>query len=396
MKPSLSLKFLEGVTEKLREENDDLRKQVESLRDVVGSLQSEVQALQMVVSENIERREAVETGLVSVEQACTNIQETQSKLSSAVELQAQYSRKSTLLLSGRAIPAFREGEHTRSTVLTLLKEFLGMDVHPRAITACHRLRNKSVILVRFADMDERMAVYRQRTSPKKQGLLVHESLTNERLAVIKILQKLHKPKESSPFQSYYTSSGRIFIRLTNSPKALELFVGTTEKDILDICKRSKGKDHSSSSKVLPPGASSLRQADASDRSDPSQQDPTNAPTGGKNGCQSSVKHPNTVQGIASETPKVRNDKPGASGGCVAEGGTTKVSPSGPKVSDDQSTNPDPRNPAAVEHPAPSASCEVHDHSHTVNPQTSANPEVEVTPKTSPVTQTDSAPIGNLG
>ena len=263
MKPNLSLKFLEGVTEKLREENDDLRKQVESLREVVGSLQSEVQALQMVVSENIERREAVETGLVSVEQACANIQETQSKLSSAVELQAQYSRKSTLLLSGRAIPAFREGEHTRSTVLTLLKEFLGMDVHPRAITACHRLRNKSVILVRFADMDERMAVYRQRTSPKKQGLLVHESLTNERLAVIKILQKLHKPKESSPFQSYYTSSGRIFIRLANSSKALELSVGTSEKDILDICKRSKVRGPSSG-KVIPPRASSLRQGDTSD------------------------------------------------------------------------------------------------------------------------------------
>ena len=109
MKPNISLKFLEEVTEKLREENDDLRKQVESLREVVGSLQSEVQALQMVVSENIERREAVETGLVSVEQACVSIQETQSKLSSAVELQAQYSRKSTLLLSGRAIPAYREG-----------------------------------------------------------------------------------------------------------------------------------------------------------------------------------------------------------------------------------------------------------------------------------------------
>ena len=109
MKPNLSLNFLEEVTEKLREENDDLRKQVESLWEIVKSLQSEVQALQMVVSENIERREAVKTGLVSVEQACVNIQETQSKLSSAVELQAQYSRKSTLLLSGRAIPAYREG-----------------------------------------------------------------------------------------------------------------------------------------------------------------------------------------------------------------------------------------------------------------------------------------------
>ena len=246
MKPNLSLKFLEGVTEKLREENSDLKKEVESLREVVGSLQNELQALSIVVSENIERREAVETSLVAVEQSCSDLQEAQSKMSSAIELQAQYSRKNTLLLAGKAIPGFQDGENTRMIVVTLLKEFLGLDIHPRAITACHRLRNKSIILVRFADLDERMSVYSQRLSPKKRGLLIHESLTNERLAVIHTLQKLHKPRETSPFLSYYTSMGRIFIRLADpagrkAVKTVELAVGTTEKDILDICERHKVK-----------------------------------------------------------------------------------------------------------------------------------------------------------
>ena len=163
------MKFLEGVTDKLKEENVDLRREVESLKGEIGSLRGELQALQMIVSENMERREAVETGLVAVEQACTDLQESQAKLTSAAEIQEQYSRKTTLLLSGRAIPAFRENERTRFTVVMLLKDFLGMDIHPRAITACHRLRNKSVILVRFADLDERMAVYRQRLSPIKKG-----------------------------------------------------------------------------------------------------------------------------------------------------------------------------------------------------------------------------------
>ena len=122
------------------------------MKDTVKSLQSELQALQIIVSENIERREAVETGLVAVEQSCSDLQGVQGKLSSALELQAQYSRKSTLLLSGRAIPAFKEGEHSCLAVIALLKEYLGIDVHPRAVTACHRLQNKSVILVRFADM----------------------------------------------------------------------------------------------------------------------------------------------------------------------------------------------------------------------------------------------------
>ena len=251
MKPNLSLKFLEGVTEKLKEENSDLKKEVESLREIVGSLQNELQALSIVVSENIERREAVETGLVAIEQSCSDLQDKQKKMSSAIELQAQYSRKNTLLLAGKAIPGFQDGENTRMTVVSLLKEYLGLDIHPRAITACHRLRNKSIILVRFADLDERMTVYSQRLSPKKRGLLIHESLTNERLAVIHTLQKLHKSRETSPFLSYYTSMGRIFIRLADptgrkAAKTVELAVGVTEKGILEICEHHKVKKTASS------------------------------------------------------------------------------------------------------------------------------------------------------
>ena len=254
-KPNLSLKFLEGVTEKLREENEDLRKELGSLRGVVSSLKGELQTLQIIVSENIERREAVETNLVGIEQTCSDLQDTQAKMSSAIELQVQYSRKSTLLLTGRAIPAFKEGEHTRSSVVGLLKEYLGMDIHPRAITACHRLRNKGTILVRFADLDERMAVYRQRLSPRKQGLLVHESLTNERLAVIRILQRLHKTTDGSPFLSYFTSMGKIFIRLADSPKAkvVELAVGTTERDILTICERHRERRRTGGPTKAPSG-----------------------------------------------------------------------------------------------------------------------------------------------
>ena len=241
MKPNLSLKFLEGVTEKLREENSDLRKEVESLRGVVGSLEQELRTLSIIVSENIERREAVETSLVAVEQNYTDL-ENQRKMSTAIELQAQYSRKNTLLLTGSAIPTFVHGQITRQIVVGLLREYLGLEVHLRAITACHRLSNRSTILVRFADLDERMAVYRQRMSPKKRGLLIHESLTNERLAVIRILQKLHRSRETSPFASYHTSMGRIFIRLNDparpgSFKTLELHVGVTESEILDICGR---------------------------------------------------------------------------------------------------------------------------------------------------------------
>ena len=104
--PNLSLKFLDGAVDKLREENSDLRKEIESLRGVVGSLEQELRTLSTIVSENIERREAVETSLVAAEQNYSDLLENQRKMSSAIELQAQYSRENTLLLAGSAVPTF--------------------------------------------------------------------------------------------------------------------------------------------------------------------------------------------------------------------------------------------------------------------------------------------------
>lgn len=266
MKQTLSLKYLEGQIDILKEENTGLKKEIGSLKDEVVSLKQELQGLQIVVSENIERREAVETGLVSVEQACSDLQDQQSKIVSAVEVQAQYSRKTTLLLTGRVIPPYREGEHTRAGVVSLLKEYLGIDVHMRAITACHRLRNKSIILVRFADLDERMAVYRQRYTPVKKGLMIHESLTNERLSVIKTLQKLSKPKETAPFKSYFTSMGRIFIRVSAGTDPVELFVGTTEQNVLDICQAHKAENRTGTARPPKPDQTRAANQSSSDRS----------------------------------------------------------------------------------------------------------------------------------
>lgn len=247
--PSINPKYVDGRLERLSEENQELRKEIDSLRQSLSDLKTEVQGLQFVVSENIERREMAETNLATLNSACSSIDtkvsivdthckdltREQDRLSTAVELQAQYSRLTTLLLSGDAIPRYHPNENTLSGVLTTIREYLGISIHPVAISACHRLRNRNVILIRFLSYAERDAVYRRRIRPLKPGLFVHESLTAERLAVVKLLRSLHHPKEHSPFQSHYTSQGKIYVKPRGSQRAVEVGVGATRDDILALC-----------------------------------------------------------------------------------------------------------------------------------------------------------------
>lgn len=245
-----SSKYVDARLDRLTEENSLLKRDLEKLKECLAEMKAEMDSLQFVVSENIERREVVETNLAavnakcseletnlsSVNSLCSTVVTTQSKIQKAVEVQAQYSRVSTLLLSGNAIPPYRAEEDTRSGVLHLIKEYLGITIHPLAISACHRLKNKRTILLRFMNLAERDAVYRKRTRPLKRGLAIHESLTAERLEVVKMLKDLFYPREQSPLETYYTNRGRIFMRPRGCSGALELEVGATRERILSLCR----------------------------------------------------------------------------------------------------------------------------------------------------------------
>lgn len=257
----LNLKALETRLNALQSENQALRERINSLEGTVEKLNSDMTSvkeemfgLQQVVSENVERREAVELNLASVEKNYKHLEESQKKVVTAVEVQSQYSRKSTLILSGKCIPAYHDNENTTAVALNLLHIHLGLRLPPQALTACHRLKNRSVILVRFAYMADRMEAYNRRIKPCVQGLWVHESLTSERLAVVHLLQELQgKDKSQSPFQSHYTSMGRIFIKPHGASKAVELPVGTTKEEVLKICQTQGYMTVSASSKSdVPP------------------------------------------------------------------------------------------------------------------------------------------------
>lgn len=240
MKPAL--KYIDTAIEELRDQLQSFRKDIEALRGEVREVRSELRTCECKVSENMEMGESLRASITNLEQSCSSALEghaqlshNQAQLVDALEEQCQYSRKFTLLLSGRVVPPPERDEDTRGVAISLMKDYLGVTVRSGEITACHRLQSKRVILVRFAYLDQRMYVYSRRVRPERRGLLVHESLTPQRLAVVKVLQKLHNPKDGSPFVSYYTNSGRIFVRLHNSTKATEVPVHSTREDILQLC-----------------------------------------------------------------------------------------------------------------------------------------------------------------
>ena len=280
-------KYVDSRFDRLTEENDGLKKEISDLKESVAFLKTELQELQQVVSVNIEKGEVAETNMVSVESQCSALEsnlssvkymcssmtQDQGKLKADIEAQSQYSRISTLLFSGKAIPPYIPGENTKNGILELIGEYLGIIIAPVAIAACHRLKNRSIILLRFLNLEERDAVYKMRVNPIKQGLSIQESLTPERLAVVKILRSLHYPKDQSPLLTHYTDRGRIFFKPKGRPRgsgAIEVGVDATKEDILSLCEAEGPGMSRSRVRVVPPSGGL-----------PSSRPPHRAPPGGR-------------------------------------------------------------------------------------------------------------------
>lgn len=241
MKPTL--KFLDSAMEKMRDSIDGVTRENERLKEELKGVRCELAEVQAVASRAMEEKAELIAKFAGLDEHFRRMKDVQAQISKQVEEQNQYGRKTTLLLSGRAVPSPQEGENTRTLAVGLIRHHLGLQVQPGGVVACHRLKNRSVILVRFAYLEERMEVYRRRTKPAHHGLLVHESLTPERLEVVKTLKQLHTPRDRSPFVSYYTNTGRIYIRITANSRPVELFVGTTRAKILQICGQGGDRHH---------------------------------------------------------------------------------------------------------------------------------------------------------
>ena len=227
--------------EKLSAENCELRQLVQKLTDRVDNLETSLAELRVHQSEATVRIEAVEENLCEVKSIQQEQQDDQASMLLRLEGAQMYSRKQTLLITGPAVGGATRGEDVRSYAIQLLSEYLGINnLQPQHISACHRLKNPKVILIRFTSLDDTDRVYRARTKPKKRGIIVFESLTAERLAMVNNLKVL-KQEQGSNILSYYTQTGKVLVRTSENKETrpLEVPVGSTKDQIRDICRGKK-------------------------------------------------------------------------------------------------------------------------------------------------------------
>ena len=86
---------------------------------------------------------------------------------------------------------------TREMAVNLIKDKLKVTLKG-ATSACHHLRNKKRVLIKFKDSDDREAVYQAKFNQKgdqNDKIIIHENLTDKRAHMVKLLGDLRAKQQ---------------------------------------------------------------------------------------------------------------------------------------------------------------------------------------------------------
>ena len=112
------------------------------------------------------------------------------------------------------------------------------------MVACHRLRNRKRVLVKFQDLADREAVYQarfdQKTDDKDKTIVVHENLTERRAAQIRVLGKLRRDEEIA---NYHTRNGTIYARISTDRKYAKIDPMFTKDEIMQTLENTETQLH---------------------------------------------------------------------------------------------------------------------------------------------------------
>ena len=145
----------------------------------------------------------------------------------------QYSRKSCLILSGEGVPEPKKDEtteETRALALKVIKDKLKVEMKG-GVVACHRLKNKKRVIVKFQDMDDRNNVYQAKFNQSEgAGVIVHENLTDRRARQVKVLADMKREKDH--VLNYHTKNGIILARESRDKKYARIQPTFTREEII--------------------------------------------------------------------------------------------------------------------------------------------------------------------
>ncbi|CAG2239435.1 unnamed protein product [Mytilus edulis] len=152
-------------------------------------------------------------------------------LENRLEIQEQYSRRTSLRFNNVAIPADRiQGAKivhpvdTDSIILDICNNKLGLDIGIRDIGRSHVIgklkQGRSQVIVRFISYRTRQLVYSNKKALKgdPNGTFITENLTHFRTNLVKQLATL---KYNNKINACWTTDGRIFVKVNaNSQKRI--------------------------------------------------------------------------------------------------------------------------------------------------------------------------------
>ena len=101
-------------------------------------------------------------------------------------------------------------EETREIALQVIKDKLKVNIKG-GVVACHRLRNKKRVIVKFQDMDDRDNVYQAKfKQTETAGVIIHENLTDRRAKQIERLANMKR--DDVHVVNYHTKNDIILVR----------------------------------------------------------------------------------------------------------------------------------------------------------------------------------------
>ena len=178
-------------------------------RDPMEMFQAELNYLREEMAANKKEIGQLKNEVSGLKKENTNLRDFIYEVEANLDELEQYSRKDCLILSGDGIPKEQKEEtpmQTREIAQKIITETLQVKMQGK-ISACHRLKKRDRVLVKFADHEDKNQVYQAKFG--QRAVVIHENLTRKRSMCLGKLSSLWQNKQ---VKNYHTRNGTIYAR----------------------------------------------------------------------------------------------------------------------------------------------------------------------------------------